>query len=303
VSDQDGFTVFNDSAALSSNRIGVQVKMHSFAFSDPLDSKYVILQYDIANANATSTISNLYVGIFLDWDIGNTIDETGLNFTRYDASRSLGYAFSSVAGGRREYLGIRALDSAASFRSLVNDPNIDLSRSSKWNWLSGGFAASSAGPADIHQVISSGPYTLAPGTTKKVSFALVVGDSSLANIQQNADAAKAKWRRLTVGIADGGSSVPTRYGLMQNYPNPFNPSTAISFQLSAVSAVSLKVFDLLGREVAVLVDETRQPGSYSVQWNALAMPSGIYFYRLQARPLSGGQNAEYVETRKMVLVK
>jgi hypothetical protein len=90
---------------------------------------------------------------------------------------------------------------------------------------------------------------------------------------------------------------------MQNYPNPFNPSTAISFQLSAVSAVSLKVFDLLGREVAVLVDETRQPGSYSVQWNALAMPSGIYFYRLQARPLSGGQNAEYVETRKMVLVK
>jgi len=303
VSDQDGATVFSDSGAAPANRIGMGIKMQSFAWSDPVDSKYIILQYEILNANTTATISNLYAGIFLDWDIGNTSDEVNANYSRYDATRSLGYAFTNFPGGRREYLGIRALDSAASFRSLVNTPSIDLSRSAKWDWLSGGFGATTSGPADIHQVISSGPYTIAPGASRKIAFALVVGDSSLANIQQNADAAKAKWRRLTVGITNGGSSLPTHFELRQNYPNPFNPSTVISFQLSAISAVSLKVFDLLGREIAVLVDETRQPGSYSIPWNASAMPSGIYFYRLQARPLSGGQNAEYLETRKMVLVK
>jgi hypothetical protein len=205
--------------------------------------------------------------------------------------------------GRREYLGIRALDSAASFRSLINDGSIDLSRAAKWNWLSGGFASSTAGPADIHQLISSGPYTIAPGATRGVAFALVAGDSSLANLQQNADAAKAKWRRLTVGIADGLPSVPFTYQLMQNYPNPFNPRTAISYQLpalsgvegSATSFVTLKVFDILGREVAVLVNEVRQPGIYTVQWDATSYPSGVYFYRMES--------GDFRAVRKLMVLK
>jgi serine protease len=294
-SDQDGFTIFSDSAAPVTNRIGVQVKMHSYAYSDPVDSKYIILQYDIQNTSTGTPLTNLYAGIFLDWDIGKTSEELGSNYSRYDATRSLGYAFSSVAGGRREYLGIRALDSAASFRSLVNNGSIDLSRAAKWDWMSGGFAASTAGPADIHQAISSGPYTIAPGATRTVSFALVAGDSSLANIQQNADAAKAKWRRMTVGIADNGPSVPLRYALMQNYPNPFNPTTAISYQLSAFSPVTLKVFDVLGREVATLVNEVRQPGVYTVRWDASSFPSGVYFYHLEA--------GDFRATRKLMLVK
>jgi hypothetical protein len=123
----------------------------------------------------------------------------------------------------------------------------------------------------------------------------VAGDSSLANIQQNADAAKAKWRRMTVGIADNGPSVPLRYALMQNYPNPFNPTTAISYQLSAFSPVTLKVFDVLGREVATLVNEVRQPGVYTVRWDASSFPSGVYFYHLEA--------GDFRATRKLMLVK
>jgi hypothetical protein len=197
--------------------------------------------------------------------------------------------------GRREYLGIRALDGAASFRSLVNNTSINLSRAAKWDWLSGGFGASNVGPADIHHVISSGPYTIAPGATRRVAFALVAGDSSLANLQQNADAAKAKWRRLTVGIADGLPSVPLAYQLMQNYPNPFNPTTAISYQLPAISFVTLKVFDVLGREVAVLVNDVRQPGVYTVRWDASSFPSGVYLYRLEA--------GDFRAARKLMLVK
>jgi hypothetical protein len=100
---------------------------------------------------------------------------------------------------------------------------------------------------------------------------------------------------IVTGIGSDIASLPIRYALNQNYPNPFNPTTAVSYQLSAVSFVSLKVFDLLGREIATLVNEVHQPGSYTVRWNASSMPSGVYLYRLQTH--------DFVETKKMLLLK
>jgi hypothetical protein len=101
-------------------------------------------------------------------------------------------------------------------------------------------------------------------------------------------------------------SLPLDYALNQNYPNPFNPSTAISYQLLAISSVKLTVCDMLGREVSTLVDELKQPGTYTVTWDASKVPSGMYFYRLQAhlRPFEfGGQAGGFVETKKMILLK
>lgn len=94
----------------------------------------------------------------------------------------------------------------------------------------------------------------------------------------------------------GAGQVPTAYRLDQNYPNPFNPSTAISFQLSAVSKVKLAIFDLLGREVATLVDGVREPGAYKVSFNAGGLTSGVYFYTLQA-------DGATIQTKKMLLLK
>ncbi|HTY35475.1 MAG TPA: T9SS type A sorting domain-containing protein, partial [Bacteroidota bacterium] len=74
-----------------------------------------------------------------------------------------------------------------------------------------------------------------------------------------------------------------RVFLAQNYPNPFNPSTAISYRLSAVSEVTLKVFDLLGREVATLVNGTMMAGTHIAVWDASRFSSGVYFYRLQTK--------------------
>ncbi len=88
---------------------------------------------------------------------------------------------------------------------------------------------------------------------------------------------------------------PTEFRLHQNYPNPFNLATTIKFDVGGLSVVSLKVFDLLGREVATLVNETLPAGSYTVDWNAAAFSSGMYFYRLT----SNGR----VAARKMLLVK
>jgi len=89
--------------------------------------------------------------------------------------------------------------------------------------------------------------------------------------------------------------LPTETTLRQNFPNPFNPTTAISFQLLASGFVSLKIFDVLGREVATLVSEMRQPGAHTVRWDGSALPSGVYYYRLRTEAFD--------QTRKMILMK
>ena len=94
--------------------------------------------------------------------------------------------------------------------------------------------------------------------------------------------------------------MPKEFVLHQNYPNPFNPSTAISFQLAAVSFVTLKVYDVLGREVVTLVDGIRNAGSHTAQWNASGLSSGMYICRLTA---TDGAKKQLVMSKKMLLVK
>lgn len=98
-------------------------------------------------------------------------------------------------------------------------------------------------------------------------------------------------------IAENLNNTIYSYALSQNYPNPFNPSTIISYQLPKACNVTLKVFDVLGREVATLVDEYRNAGSYDVEFSIenLELSTGIYFYQLKA--------GEFVETKKMLLLK
>ena len=89
--------------------------------------------------------------------------------------------------------------------------------------------------------------------------------------------------------------LPDNFFLSQNYPNPFNPITRINYEIPELSFVTLKVYDVLGNEVAILVSEEKTVGRYEVEFNAITFPSGIYFYRLQAET--------YVKTKKMILLK
>jgi hypothetical protein len=96
-------------------------------------------------------------------------------------------------------------------------------------------------------------------------------------------------------VSDDRTQLPKEYGLSQNYPNPFNPLTIINYQLPTNNFVTLKVFNLLGQEVANLVEEIQAPGSYSVSWNSVNYTSGVYYYRLTA--------GNYSEVKRMILLK
>jgi hypothetical protein len=134
------------------------------------------------------------------------------------------------------------------------------------------------------------------------------------------DAARGLWRRRYELSAGGGISgasnsikvdlqtltgvstvltddLPDRAALDQSYPNPFNPSTKIGFRVSGLGSswVKLSVYDVLGREVAVLVNETKEHGYYQTTWNASGFPSGVYICRMMA--------GDFVGTRKMLLLK
>jgi hypothetical protein len=101
-------------------------------------------------------------------------------------------------------------------------------------------------------------------------------------------------RRTVTGIGKQ-EALPVRYALAQNYPNPFNPSTTIKFELPKASQVNLTVFDILGREVSVLVNERRDAGVYEVKFDAAGLSSGVYFYRLQA--------GDFTQTKRLLLLK
>ena len=93
---------------------------------------------------------------------------------------------------------------------------------------------------------------------------------------------------------------PAEFSLDQNYPNPFNPSTKITFSLAADSKVSLKVFDVIGQEVASLINQDLSAGVHNYTFNATGINSGVYFYRIEATGVNG---TEFVDVKKMILVK
>lgn len=104
---------------------------------------------------------------------------------------------------------------------------------------------------------------------------------------------------VATDIRQNRESAPGAFMLKQNYPNPFNPSTSFEFRVSSFGFVSLKVFDILGREIARLVNDVRPAGVYTVRWDASSLPSGVYFARLN----QSGQGSIQSETRKIILSK
>ena len=142
-------------------------------------------------------------------------------------------------------------------------------------------------------------------TTKNTSITLGYGFTAGSNIWDwvlySKDSANVSqiWGRKKIillgNLSKISNIVPDKYSLSQNYPNPFNPSTTIRFQIKDLNMTTLKVFDILGKEIATLVNEKLKPGEYEVIFNGSTIPSGVYFYKLQS--------GNFTDTKKLVLLK
>jgi hypothetical protein len=105
----------------------------------------------------------------------------------------------------------------------------------------------------------------------------------------------ANQENLVTGIEPINNLVPDAYCLTQNYPNPFNPTTMIKFGIPKSGMVKLSVFDILGREVAIILNSELKAGNYEINFNASQLAAGVYFYKLSS--------GDFTDTRKMILVK
>ena len=159
-------------------------------------------------------------------------------------------------------------------------------------------------PDDIRLCVNSGPFKLIENEpiTIIVAYTLGLGSSPTNSVtvgklqsQFVQEFYESNFDDNLVSVEDEISNTPTEFFLYQNYPNPFNPSTTISWQSPVSGHQTLKIYDVLGNEVATLVNEFRNSGSYEVDFNASSLSSGIYFYKLQA--------GDFVQTRKMLMLK
>ncbi|HVO76161.1 MAG TPA: T9SS type A sorting domain-containing protein [Ignavibacteriaceae bacterium] len=147
-----------------------------------------------------------------------------------------------------------------------------------WSNFSGGFGISAS---ETILVTSSAGFSFT-GETKNGSSDILSGflvDYSM----------------IITGIEDYRTIIPSVYSLSQNYPNPFNPSTIINYRIPEEGFVTLKVYNILGKEVKTLVNENKTAGSYNIYFDGSGLASGVYIYRFKA--------ANYSSTRKMLLIK
>ena len=229
--------------------------------------------------------------------------------------------FNSFFGGASECLS----DPDEAFRAYFfmtgrngcNEPLINFATGKQTRFRFSGDACQRTGwydsiPEDKRTISSMGPTAMNPGDTQVIVLSYIItreGGSNFQNVcalQSLSDSALKYYYNdfkscVPIGIEPISSEIPQRYELLQNYPNPFNPVTKLRFSIPLSRGVAegrgvlLKVYDILGKEIAVLVNENLKPGIYEIDWNATNTPSGVYFYSLIT--------SDFTQTKKMVVLK
>jgi len=140
-------------------------------------------------------------------------------------------------------------------------------------------------PLQNRDILFAGIYKLIPGSNDDQTF-IVKSDSTLYS--------------KPVSIFNTSDKIPETFYLFQNYPNPFNPTTKISYSIPVSGNISIRIYDLTGKEVRTLVNEFKSTGCYDVEFDGSGIASGVYFYKLDAKGKDGN---DFVMTKRMVLLK
>ena len=297
--DSEGFAVFNDDNALT-NKLGIETRLLAYTYRSVPNNNYIILRTVLTN-NSGSDISNLYTGWFLDFDL----DESNYNnnVVSYDNVNKLIYAYDPGGNPFKYYVGAALLTDqdlgVFAIENTLTNNGMDITptftKQTKWNMLSGGIAKTSAGPEDISVIISGGPINIPANSFKNVSFVLASG-MTLNELKASIANSRTKYLAIPNDKGLDPLEIPLEYRLSQNYPNPFISFTKILYDLPTDDYVKIRVFDILGREVAVITDGFRSAGkNYIAHFNGNQFPSGVYFYRIET--------SSFTDTKKMVLIK
>ncbi|MFA5044523.1 MAG: LamG-like jellyroll fold domain-containing protein [Paludibacter sp.] len=277
-------TSFNDS--WEANRIGVNINETIHSSSIAGDDKYEIIEYQVTNTSGF-TIDDLFAQLTADFDIGIYNHNLG----GYDQNLQTIYMYESDGATNPYYYGFTPLNSIVSGEALFN---IDSNYVRTVKPLTT-FAQDPTTVNEYRCQLNTGPYSLANGASRNFAFAIFAGDN-LNDLKNSATRAKLVFTNNTPNaLSDVNYDQSSGFLLEQNYPNPFQVSTQISFYIAKTCKVSLKVFDLQGKEIVTLIDDTKQAGNYSTKLDAKDLPSGMYYYQLQAN--------DYSITKKLVLIK
>jgi hypothetical protein len=284
-------TVIDNSYSNAPPKVRVRVNIYAWK-----GDSSVIVRYATINDSAVTV--PLYIGAVVSPKPSNTYGNETVSF---DPTKQIGYFFRT---GQAPHVGVKVLSGAASsFHALDYavysplDPSSDAASDSMRYAMTAhnGFDGTITVGADGSILsLNAGRYTVAPGDSAVVYYALMYG-TSLAGLQITADGAVARYTSLVTSVEPVSNQVPEQFALLQNYPNPFNPTTQIEFKIPNTSVTKLMVFDMLGGEVETLIDQNLAPGSYRVTFNAARLSSGVYYYTLRA--------GTYTDTKRLVLVK
>ena len=280
--DVDG--TFKDN--LASAPLPVTVHHQAFAWSTAGNRKFVIVQYTIKNTG-TAALASLYAGIFADWDID--VATFASNRASFDAANKMGYAYYTGTNGT--YAGIKLLTSTAPVLHYAVDNvaggagGADLSGGGydgveKYLTLSTNRAnagASGAG-ADVIDVVSTGPYSIAVGDSIRVAFALIAGDN-LSDIQTSAVNAQIKYDGMNMTTVISNKGV-LDMDVMVVYPNPANDKSVIDITIVEAALVELKIVNIFGQEIKVVTAEKMQAGAHRFVHDLSSIASGLYYYQL-----------------------
>ncbi|HEX9971473.1 MAG TPA: T9SS type A sorting domain-containing protein [bacterium] len=244
----------------------------------------------VINASGHVFVGTFGGGIFRSINNGDNFVACNNNLTNLivysTAINSVGTIFVGTAGGV-----FRSSDNGDSWTQINTDLTSYSINAIAINKSDHVFAGT---PGGVFRSIDNGDNwtKINAGLSGRI-YSLVINSSDI--IFAGATTAIFRSIQPTTAINDNIDCEPLYFSLAQNYPNPFNPSTIIQYSIPKASQVELKIFDLLGRELKVLVTGKQEAGSYQVQFDSQGLPAGLYFYRLRA--------GKFCETKKMVIVK
>jgi serine protease len=280
VADFDAAGRFGDGAAAVP--VPVTVTQAVYAWNNDPYRKFIVLRYALKNSGI-SPRSNLYAGLFADWDIANYTH----NRCAEDAARKMGYAWSADTG---LFGGVKVLSQTPFGHYAVDNDSSGLGGlnltdgfSTAEKYLSMTTSRAQAGVfgqgKDVIDIVSTGPFTLAPGDSVIVAFAVLAGDS-LASLQASADAAQVLYDSLLTAVREIPSG--SAWGIVAVFPNPARGDATLEVETDTYGPVRYAVTDLSGRTVATRDEAPRPPGRHRVTLGVSSLSTGLYLVRMQS---------------------